>query len=232
MKNIRSVLMLAVSVSLMTLSAQAQTKGDYPQGPSKGQVQGRPGPNPYPPGTKGNPGGYNPGPRPGQGPVYHPPRPNYPQHPPVVVRPNPYPPQYPNYPQYPSYPRTYPNYPSASIAPCVLISNFDGYSTSYQVLNGYGSLVRSTYSYSEALSIADQQERIGACYGVIYQAQNNNYPNYPQSANYCQVMQGGNAYGQILYRVTDRAGRILVSTTDYQQAQYISQSDARCFQYN
>jgi hypothetical protein len=233
MKN-SLVLMIAVSLSLIATSSEAQTKGDYPQGPTKGQVGqgGRDGgyrpqsqPNPYPPGTKGNPGGYRPEP---QSRSY----PQYPQ----------------NRPSYPSYPQNYPNYrfpvyPSANIAPCVILANYDSYGTVYQVINAYGNVTETAYSYAQALAAADVQERQRNCYGVVFQSNNdypqqgsqypNTYPsNYPNSQNFCQVMDGRDAYGNYLYRVLDRAGRVLSTTSDYSQAQYVSRSDARCFQSN
>jgi hypothetical protein len=44
----------------------------------------------------------------------------------------------------------------------------------------------------------------------------------------CQVMQGANASGQILYRVMDQAGRILATVLSYGEAVQIAQNDLRC----
>jgi hypothetical protein len=43
-------------------------------------------------------------------------------------------------------------------------------------------------------------------------------------------MNGANAAGTRLYRVIDRLGRILLSTTDNQQALRTAQTDQRCFE--
>ena len=45
----------------------------------------------------------------------------------------------------------------------------------------------------------------------------------------CQVMPGRDAYGQTLYRVIDRAGRILATTRSEQEAYQISITDSRCY---
>ena len=200
-----------------------------------------------PVGSPGNPG------------TYHPPmgNPGYPSgggyHPPIG---NPYPgnnggyggnhypsypsnyPSYPgNYPNYPSYPSTYPNqYPNSyPMGPCVINSQYNGGSQYYTVFDGRGNYITSAYDYSQALQTAESYDRMGYCQGVRDNTGGtpNPYPNpnpYPQT--YCTVMPGSDAYGRQFYRVLDRAGRIISTTSDYAQATQVSRTDARCFQLN
>lgn len=192
------------------------------------------------PGT-GHPGGYNPG----NG-GYHPPV-NYPNHgthvpgggpqgprgPVIVVQP------YPNYPT-PSYPNPGNTYPSPSnypIGPCTINLQYSGNTQYYTVYDGYNRYISSHYDYYQALNIAEQYDRMGYCHGIRNNTGNSPYPNpyptpnpYPQT--FCTVMYGQDAYGRQFYRVLDRAGRIIYTSPSYQQALQVSQTDARCFQYN
>jgi hypothetical protein len=156
-------------------------------------------------------------------------------------------PQQPNYPQQPQYPQ--PQYPQPTpipqqLGPCVINSYNDsrGFQV-FMVKDGTGRILGNTVQYAEALRIAQQSQQMGFCYGVVNNAQNPpTQPQYPQQPNYpqqpqqpqrynsCQIMQGRNAYGQLLFRVVDRAGRILVTANSMQEAQRAQRNDSRCFQ--
>jgi hypothetical protein len=106
--------------------------------------------------------------------------------------------------------------------PCTIYSNSFG--NNYSVTNAYGQLIGTSYDYYQALQIAQNAQNTGSCNYI------NNQTNNRQNPNFCQIMPGGNAYGQSFYRVIDRSGRILRDSCNYQDAQYTVQTDARCFQ--
>ncbi len=181
-----------------------------------------------PVGSPGNPGTHRPpighpggGPR---GPAY------------------PYPPRHypaPSYPS-PSYPNPYPNYPSPTypnpnnypVGPCVINSQFSGNAQYYTVYDGRGNYVSASYDYYQALRTAESYDQMGFCRGI---RNNTSYPTpypQPQPQTYCTVMSGQDAYGRQFFRVLDRAGRIIYTSSDYNQALQISRVDQRCFQYN
>ncbi len=51
----------------------------------------------------------------------------------------------------------------------------------------------------------------------------------PQPINTCSIAQGRNAYGQTLYRVMNRSGAVLYTTTNYQDAIRAQQTTPACF---
>ncbi len=174
-------------------------------------------------GFPGGPGGY-------------PPYPTYPTYP-----------SYPPYPTYPTYPPINPGYPSFPpgagpgnvIGPCTIDAQYAGQNTRYTVMNSYGATVLITYDYNQAYQAAANAQMNRQCSSIMNTGngainpypQPNPYP-YPQQQTYCQVMPGGNAYGQDFYRVLDRAGRIIVNSCSYADAQRTAQTDPRCFQMN
>lgn len=162
------------------------------------------------------------------------PQPNQPQQPQYPQQP-----QQPNYPQpqQPQYPQPQqPQYPS--LGPCMVSQVIDSRGlASFLVRDGYGSNVATISQYAEAIRIAQQYQQMGRCSGVVTQNQPNQggYPQQQQPSsnnnyNSCQIMEGRNAYGQILFRVMDRSGRILLSTTSQREAYQTQQRDSRCFQ--
>ncbi len=226
MINFKSCLLMSLA-SIVILSSAALA-----QGPVYGS----------PVGHGGGPGNA-PGPVYGS-PVYHgnPPTPAYPTPPvysgpsypghfpgndhdhsyPSPSYPSPYYPS-PSYPA-PSYPGpSYPSsYPSSMNGPCTIFSNSFG--NNYSVTNAYGQMIGSTFDYYQAYQIAQSAQNTGSCSYI------NNQTNNRQNQNFCQIMPGGNAYGQSFYRVIDRNGRILRDSCNYQDAQYTVQTDSRCFQ--
>ncbi len=72
--------------------------------------------------------------------------------------------------------------------------------------------------------------------GSPYPGQGGGYPGggypgqggVPNGYSRCQIMPGGNAYGQRFYRVVDQSGRILFNTGDYNAALMFSQQNAAC----
>ena len=163
---------------------------------------------------------------------------------------NPYPTPYPT-------PNPYPTPQPQPLGPCVINSYNDqrGFQV-FMVKDGTGRILGNTVQYAEALRIAQQSQQMGFCNGLVNNTQQNPQPpqnpqpypvppappQYPQpspprgsgptrsSPNYCQIMQGRNAYGQILYRVVDRSGRILSNSSSMQEAQQIQQSTPSCYQ--
>jgi len=120
--------------------------------------------------------------------------------------------------------------PMPVLGPCVINQMYNGGQT-YEVLDGRGNYVTSTYDYNQALQTAEQYDQMGYCRGVKINVQNQNpYPQPQPQQNFCRVMPGRDAYGNEFDRVLDRAGRILLTTASYAQAVQFSQTDARCFQ--
>jgi hypothetical protein len=169
---------------------------------------------------------------------------------------NPYPTPYPT--PYNPYPTPYPQptpilYPQPTFGPCVINSYNDprGY-MGYSVTDGSGRVIGTTAQYPQAMNIAQSAQQQRMCSGIVNAAQGqgpynpNPYNPNPYNPNptpvygspvghgygqnFCNVMQGGNAYGQQFFRVTDRAGRIIYNASSYQDAQRVQQTDQRCFQ--
>ena len=194
-----------------------------------------PAPTPYPPAPTPypQPTPYNPYPQPTP---YNP----YPQPTPY----NPYP-----QPQPQPTPVLYP--PIPALGPCIINSYLDqrGFQV-YMVKDGTGRVLGNTVQYAQAISMAQDAQRMGFCSSIVNNAPNPNAPNpYPAPApnpyppqpqppipapgprqTYCQVMQGGNAQGQRFYRVIDRMGRIIYNAQNYNDGLRVAQTDQRCFQ--
>ncbi len=223
----KTILVILFAITSSSALAQRHVPGGGPVG------------SPGNPGTN-QPGGYNPGNGGGHhGGGTHVPG-GGPQGPRgggvIIVQPN-YPGNYPgNFPNnYPNnYPNTYPSPNNYPVGPCVINSQYSGNTQYYTVYDGRGNYILSSYDYYQAMSTAQNYDRMGYCNGIKVNGQPNPYPNpnpnpYPQT--YCTVMQGQDAYGRQFFRVLDRAGRIIYTSQNYGQALQVSQTDARCFQY-
>lgn len=121
--------------------------------------------------------------------------------------------------RWPTY-QTYQVYPSG---PCTIYTNIQ-YNSVYTVTNAYGQTLTTTYDYSQAYQVAQNAEYSNQCSSI------NTVTNNYQQPNYCQIMPGGNSYGQIFYRVIDNQGRILRDSCSYQDASNEVQSNAQCYQ--
>ena len=86
----------------------------------------------------------------------------------------------------------------------------------------------NTVLYAEALRIAELSRAMGFCSGFVNNAQQGGFPGQGGFPSRCQIMAGGNAYGQRFYRVVDASGRILFNTPDYNQAMQFSQFNPAC----
>jgi hypothetical protein len=138
---------------------------------------------------------------------------------------NPYPTPYPT-PYATPYPTPYQPPYQPQVGACEISNRFDYRGMqSFIVRDGRGAQIGSTVQYAEALRIAQQAEVYGQCRGL-----RNLVNQQPQNRNSCQIMSGRDARGYQLYRVLDRAGRILLTSRDYGEAQRVQQSDQRCYQ--
>ena len=238
MKSVGQLCLILLVAGSFGASAFAQVNHGGPAG-APGPVYGSPvyrGNSPYPATSNSNPG-YNNGPNYGNsGPSYG--NGSYNNSPRnqggygVQIHVGTYPnsPSYPNYPSYPSsnYPSS--SYPNQNLGPCSISTNYNGGMSVYTVYDGYGNVMITTPDYNEAYQVAMNSVAARACSYVASNSGNNN--GYPPSQNYCQVMPGQNAYGQQFYRVVDRAGRILLNTSSYYEAQREVQSNPGCYQAN
>ena len=175
------------------------------------------------------PGPINPNPQP----TYPQPQPTYPPNPQPTYPPYPQPqPTYPPYPQpqptYPPYPQPQPTYPP-STGSCAIDQGYDVYGRLvYNVRDRYGRVLAQELDYNSALRDAQLYDRNGSCSGG-YVPTPNPYPRpQPQPVNTCSIAQGRNAYGQTLYRVMNRSGAVLYTTTNYQDAIRAQQTTPAC----
>ncbi len=116
-----------------------------------------------------------------------------------------------------------------SQGPCTIQTSYNGHMAVYTVYDAYGSVMITTPDYNQAYQVALNSVANRVCSYVASNGNGNGNGNpYPQS--FCQIMPGQNAYGQVFYRVVDRAGRILLNTGSYSEAQFESQRNPACFQ--
>ena len=135
----------------------------------------------------------------------------------------------PSYPS-PSYP-SYPSYPTQNLGPCSINTNYNGGQSVYTVYDAYGNVMITTPDYNQAYQVALNTVANRACSYVTSNGGSNN-GGFPNQQNYCQVMPGQNAYGQQFYRVVDHAGRIILNTSSYAEAQREVQSNPDCYSPN